>query len=107
VIAASLALLAPRSAAGADEERGRALYSIACGGCHSESVHGRPKRVAKDFADVRGWVSRWNENLKLGWGAEEIDDVSVHLNNTYYRYPCPSSACKVASLASSQPHIRR
>lgn len=106
-IAALVLLFATRSASGADPDRGRALYEQRCGGCHSESVHGRAKRVAADFAAVRGWVSRWSRSLELGWGAEELDDVAVHLNNTYYRYPCPSPACKVLSLSSSQHPGRR
>jgi len=91
-------LLAARGVPAADPDRGRELYESRCGECHSESVHGRAKRVAADFADVRGWVSRWNKNLALRWGDAEIDDVSVYLNNTYYRYPCPREVCKVVSL---------
>lgn len=102
VLTSTLAVpLALRDASGADARRGAALYESRCGGCHSESVHGRSKRVAKDFGDVRRWVSRWNETLKLQWGDEEIDDVSVYLNNTYYRYTCPPQVCKVVSLAPS------
>jgi hypothetical protein len=98
VIAAAIVLAAPRGAAGADPQRGRVLYEASCGNCHSESVHGRAKRVATDFTEVRRWVSRWNESLALRWGDEEIDDVALHLNDTYYRYPCPPSVCKVVSL---------
>jgi hypothetical protein len=103
IVAAALLLIVPREAPGADAERGRALYESRCGSCHSESVHGRKKRVAADFDDVRRWVSRWNANLGLRWGDEEIDDVSVYLNTTYYRYSCPPSACKVVSLAGPRP----
>ena len=92
-------LFAPPIAAAADAARGAALYESRCDSCHSESVHGRAKRVAKDFDAVRGWVRRWNDNLSLRWGDEEIDDVSMYLNNTYYKYPCPPSVCKVVSLA--------
>lgn len=99
VIAAILILFGTRSVSGADAQRGAALYESRCGSCHSESVHGRQKRVAKDFTEVRGWVSRWNENLGLRWGDEEIDDVSVYLNNTYYRFSCPPRFCKVVSFA--------
>ena len=94
------ALLAPSSLAlAADTERGRALYEMRCGGCHSESVHGRTKRAAADFEEVRQWVARWSQHLGLGWGAEDIDDVAVHLNNSYYRFACPPETCKVISLA--------
>lgn len=95
-----VALLAAPSAHGADAERGRALYELRCNTCHSESVHGRQKRVATDFEDVRAWVGRWNEALKLGWNSQEIDDVAVHLNRTYYRFACPPDACTVISRLS-------
>ena len=98
VVAAVAALFASRGVSAADIGRGRALYELRCDGCHSESVHGRAKRVAADFEDVRRWVARWNATLALQWTAEEIDDVAVHLNTTYYRYPCPPAVCKVVSL---------
>ena len=94
--AAVLALAAPGAGAG-DAVRGRALYESHCVSCHSQSVHGRAKREAKDFEGVRAWVARWNANLTLRWGAEEIEDVTLYLNETYYRFACPPSACKVVS----------
>jgi len=93
-------IIALLPAAGAQPERGRALYELRCTGCHGQSVHARVKRVATDFAAVRGWVERWNRDLKLAWSADEIDDVTVYLNDNYYRYPCPPSTCKVISQAS-------
>lgn len=104
VAAAAIAALAmlsvPPSAAGADIDRGLALYQLRCTGCHAESVHGRAKRVATDFEDVRRWVSRWSETLNLGWKDDEVDDVTVHLNTSYYGYSCPPRVCKVVSLTS-------
>ncbi|HUF81126.1 MAG TPA: hypothetical protein VMN03_08320, partial [Burkholderiales bacterium] len=97
---AMAALLATPLALGADAERGRALYELRCGTCHSESVHGRQKRVAANFEDVRAWVIRWNEHLRLRWSGEEIDDVAVHVNSTYYRYKCPPHVCTVISRLS-------
>jgi mono/diheme cytochrome c family protein len=99
MIAACALMLAVGLAPGADAERGRTLYELRCGECHSESVHGRAKRVATDFDDVRRWVSRWNGTLGLHWSDEDIDDVSAYLNMTYYRYACPPTVCKVVSLA--------
>lgn len=98
MIAAPALVLAPMLASGADAERGRTLYELGCDGCHSESVHGRAKRVASDFDDVRRWVSRWNANLGLHWGDEDVDDVSAYLNKAYYQYTCPPQVCKVVSL---------
>ena len=86
-------LAGPGSAPAADIERGRILYEARCDGCHTQSVHGRDKRVAADFASVRTWVRRWNENLGLKWTDGEIEDVAVYLNARHYRFACPPPAC--------------
>lgn len=96
VLAAGAAF--PALSPAADYARGKALYEARCGGCHSESVHARDKRVARDFAAVRQWVERWNQTLKAGWGEEEVNDVAVYLNATYYSHPCPPQVCKVVSM---------
>jgi hypothetical protein len=91
--------LAGTSAAGAaDAERGRLVYEAKCGGCHNDSVHGREKRVAHDFEEVRGWVLRWSANLGLAWTNDEVDDVTVHLNARYYRFRCPASVCSATGM---------
>jgi hypothetical protein len=97
---ALVALLAMPAASAPDAERGRALYEMRCLTCHSESVHGRQKRVAADFDDVRAWVSRWNENLALRWSREEIDDVAVHVSRSYYGFACPPDVCTVIGRLS-------
>ena len=94
------ALFASREAFGADAARGSALYEERCGGCHSDSVHGRAKRIARDFEAVRGWLKRWSDTLTLRWSDQDIEDVTVWLNATYYGHPCPPTACKVLSLAT-------
>lgn len=104
VIAAILLLLAGRSATAADAARGRALYELRCGGCHGESVHGRAQRAARDFAAVRAWVERWKASLSLDWSDDDVDDVTVHLNGTYYHFACPPSTCKVVSLMQIKRH---
>lgn len=86
------------TAGAADAERGRIVYEAKCGGCHSESVHGRQKRLAHDFEQVRGWVLRWSANLGLAWTNSEVDDVSVHLNDRFYRFRCPASACSATEM---------
>ena len=101
---AAAMILAPgmRDAQAADAQRGANLYDLRCGTCHTESVHGRQKRVAADFEEVRGWAERWNRSLLLRWDDDEIDDVAVYLNNTYYRYACPPRVCKVLTLAPTR-----
>ena len=84
-------------AVAADVDRGRALYESRCFECHSPAAHSRPAHVARDFDEIRAWVRRWNTNLGLQWTDEDIADVTVYLNNAYYRYPCPQDVCPVVS----------
>jgi len=80
-------------AQGADAERGRALYEARCDLCHGTSIHVREARKATSFEGVRTQVARWNTELSGGWSADEINDVTVYLNNRYYVFPCPDSVC--------------
>ena len=66
-------------------ERGRALYETRCIACHDRSVHRRESRKAADFPALRAQVSRWSETAGGEWKAEEIDAVTVYLNDRYYR----------------------
>lgn len=93
-VAAGFVLAIPGIADGAEAVRGRALYESRCTSCHATSVHGRKKRAAADFEQVRGWVARWNRDVRAGWSEAEIDDVAAYLNNTYYHYPCPPTVCR-------------
>jgi mono/diheme cytochrome c family protein len=101
---ASLALsLAGLSAAqaDADAERGKILYETRCSACHARSVHNRDARKAKSFDALHAQVLRWSAEAGGSWGADEIDDVTLYLNQRYYRFPCPQSVCRAnqASVA--------
>lgn len=87
--------------AAADAERGKNLYETRCGACHAISVHQRSARKAKSFDGVRAQVLRWSTETGGSWSAEEIDAITLYLNQHYYRFPCPQSVCKAnqASLA--------
>lgn len=95
----SAALCATFPTYAGDAQRGRALYELGCGECHSQSVHGRAHRVARNMEEIRGWVRRWSEHRHLGWSAAEIDDVATYLNDIYYHFDCPDGACRQVSMA--------
>jgi|PersoiStandDraft_1058852.scaffolds.fasta_scaffold19602_2 mono/diheme cytochrome c family protein len=104
IVIASLALgLAGLSGAqaAADAERGKILYETRCSACHASSVHQRSARKAKSFGGVRVQVVRWSTEVGGSWSGDEIDDVTLYLNQRYYRFRCPQSVCKAnqASLA--------
>ncbi len=71
---------------GAEFERGRMLYKNHCQECHTSVVHVRDNQEAQSREDIRFQVRRWQEELGLGWGAEEVEDVSYYLNQRYYGF---------------------
>lgn len=99
-LAVSLTAL-PGAGAAADAQRGKMLYETRCSACHVSSVHQRNARKATTFDGLRTQVLRWSAEAGGSWSAEEIDDLTLYLNQRYYRFPCPQSACKAhqASLA--------
>ncbi len=107
ILAAAIASLAlvffglPGAQASADAERGKGLYETRCSACHASSVHNRDARKAKSFNALRAQVLRWSAEVGGAWTADEIDDVTLYLNQRYYRFPCPQTMCRAdqASIA--------
>lgn len=77
----------------ADPNRGQAMYELRCIECHDVSVHGRKNLAAKNYEEIRSWVTRWNSTLGGLWDKEDVEDVSAYLNTRYYRYPCTGLQC--------------
>lgn len=97
VMIAAFALASGATAA--DAERGKLLYDTRCNVCHGQSVHSREAKSAASCDSIRGFVTRWAQYLGTNWSAEEIDDVTLHLNERYYRFPVRDGRC-VTSLAA-------
>jgi mono/diheme cytochrome c family protein len=81
------ALSTPVFAQVPDPSRGRALYENHCVVCHTSKVHARVNRIAISRAEVREIAEKWQAQEKLGWSAQEIDDVVEFLIRTRYQYP--------------------
>ncbi len=73
-----------------DAERGKLLYGNHCISCHDSVVHVRDARKADSRTLLRGWVTRWQETLKLPWAERDREDVAEYLNQTYYHFPDPN-----------------
>jgi hypothetical protein len=86
-----LCLSLPLSAA--DPGRGQAMHELRCAESHSESVHGRPKRVAKNYDEVHKCVTRWNAEQGGAWNKEDIEDVTSFFNERSYSYACTNQEC--------------
>lgn len=82
------------AAMAADAGRGGILYETRCNACHERSVHNRDARKAKSFDALRAQVLRWSAEAGGAWTAEETDDVTLYLNQRYYRFPCPQRLCR-------------
>ena len=102
IVSLALSLvLVPGAQAAPDAERGKILYETRCSACHASSVHQRNARKAKSFDSLRAQVLRWSVETGGSWSAGEIDDLTLYLNQRYYRFPCPPALCSAgqASLA--------
>jgi len=91
----------PAAQAFADAERGKMLYETRCSACHETSVHKQGSRKAKSFEGVRAQVLRWSAEVGGVWSVDEIDDLTLYLNERYYHFPCPQKLCRAdqASIA--------
>ena len=101
------ALCAVASARAADADRGKILYETRCTACHKASVHQREARKAASFKGVREQVARWSAEVRSGWSRDEIDDVTLYLNNRYYGFPCPDAVCGSAQAKSIPARLPR
>lgn len=104
LVAAACAALPAQAA---DASRGKILYETRCNACHKASVHLREARKASSFKGVREQVARWSAELRSGWSADEIDDVTLYLNNRYYGFPCPDAVCGSAQAKSIPARLPR
>ena len=82
------------------QDRGRALYETRCIACHERSVHQRESRRATDFASLRAEVARWSGTAGSEWRDEDVDAVTVFLNQRYYRFTCPPDVCRAPARAA-------
>lgn len=86
-------LLLAGLASAADVARGRLLYESRCTGCHTTSVHRVEPLKATTINAVREYVAMWNREIRGTWTPEEIDDVTLYLNERFYKYPCRDAKC--------------
>jgi mono/diheme cytochrome c family protein len=66
---------------------GELLYSTYCNGCHTTEVHWRAKKLASDWTSLKYQVRRWQDNMSLGWGEDDVAAVARYLNGLYYHFP--------------------
>jgi len=70
-----------------EEPRGELIYATYCVGCHTTQVHWRSKTLATDWMSLKYQIRRWQENIGLGLGEDDISSIARYLNNLYYHFP--------------------
>ena len=82
-LCAALMLFAP--AVCAEFERGQALYENHCQFCHESWAHNREGNRISSIHLLRQSVEAWSVHSGLGWGDDEISDVTDYLNRHFYQ----------------------
>jgi mono/diheme cytochrome c family protein len=75
----------------ADLQRGKELHDNHCRMCHDSIAYKRGDRIAKDYAQVKAQVIRWQTNTGLQWSAEDIENVTAYVARTFYKLDVPSA----------------
>lgn len=80
----------------AAEEPGKALHDEHCLSCHVSLTNGEPERVytreglgesqVENYAQLQQRVTSCARNVGASWFAEETQQVTDYLNQTYYHF---------------------
>jgi mono/diheme cytochrome c family protein len=88
---------------GAGEARGQLLYSTHCIACHTTQVHWRDEKLATDWTSLKFQVRRWQENVGLGLGEDDVGAIASYLNGLYYHFPATDA--KQSGKADATPRV--
>ena len=72
------------------QARGYMLYSQHCVECHTQQIHWRDERLARDWKSLNFQVRRWQSIASLNWGEEDIQNVTRYLNTRFYDFRPPT-----------------
>ncbi len=75
------------TAEAASPMRGQMLYENFCYHCHMTEIHYRVNSKVDSWGKLLHTVSMWQQEMGLGWRAEELADVASYLNRVYYGFP--------------------
>ena len=89
------------------EPSGELLYSTHCIACHTTQVHWREKRLATDWTSLKFQVRRWQENIGLDLGEDDVAAVASYLNGLYYHFPATDAGQSGESDATRRVTVRR
>ncbi|MBI5612741.1 MAG: hypothetical protein HY942_06725 [Gammaproteobacteria bacterium] len=65
---------------------GKALHAANCTGCHDSSVYIRKSRRVNSVEGLIGQVNGCNKQLSKNFNRDQINDLVLHLNESYYKF---------------------
>ena len=66
--------------------RGQLLYENHCMSCHESVIHIRTRQLTKSLPELQAQVRYWAAYLQLSWDKKDIEEVTTHLNDQYYKF---------------------
>lgn len=69
-----------------DAVNGNQLHQANCVRCHDGSVYTRENRRVSSLPKLGTQVRTCRDMLGITWFDDEVDDVIVYLNQTYYHF---------------------
>jgi len=82
---AAVALWAGTATAAGDAVRGGRLHED-CLGCHGTELYVLPKAKVKTLSALKKEVDRWNDRMNPKFTKQEVEDLVVWLNATFYKF---------------------
>jgi len=64
---------------------GKTLHAANCTGCHDSSVYTRKNRQVNSVEGLIGRVNGCNKQLGKNFSRDQINDLVMHLNESYYK----------------------
>jgi len=65
---------------------GQLLYEHHCLKCHESNIHIREGNKARNAANVKAWVIKWQAYEKLNWDQDAINAVTDYIVKQYYKF---------------------
>jgi len=78
--------LSAGSQALAGAERGQQLHDKQCLKCHDNGVYTRENRFVSSREALTKQVQRCNLNVGAQWFEEDVNDVVLYLNESFYKF---------------------
>lgn len=81
-----LALVGTTSGQAADLDQGKTLTQQNCVRCHDTDIYTREDRLVTSLPGLDKQVRRCEQMLGLTWFDDDVDNVSGHLNQQFYKF---------------------